>query len=87
MRIIERRRARGAHASPASLLIASLPETISARVRKHCMDGGIVPLQGQREALEALGVGRAVGIAWRSGPGVELRRPPHRSRTRRRGTA
>jgi len=26
-------------------------ETISARVRQRCLDGGVVPLQGQREAL------------------------------------
>ena len=34
-------------------LISSLPETISARVRRRCLDGRVVPLQGQREALEA----------------------------------
>jgi acetyl-CoA synthetase len=59
-------------------LIASLPETISARVRRHCLEGGIVPLQGQREALEALAAAGAVGVAWRSGPGVELRIPEPR---------
>lgn len=57
-------------------LISSLPEALSARVRKHCLQGGVVPLQGQREALEALAAAAAVGIAWRSGPGVELRLPP-----------
>jgi len=56
-------------------LIASLPETISERVRRHCLEGGIVPLQGQREALEALAAAGAVGTAWRTGPGVELRIP------------
>src|ERR1700730_14829392 len=35
-------------------LIASLPETISARIRQRCLDGGVIPMQGQREALEAL---------------------------------
>jgi acyl-CoA synthetase (NDP forming) len=59
-------------------LIASLPETISARVRRHCLEGGIVPLQGQREALEALAAAGAVGSAWRTGPGVELRIPQPR---------
>ena len=40
-------------------LIASLPETISPGTRKLCLDAAVVPLQGQREALEALpGVGR-----------------------------
>jgi acetyl-CoA synthetase len=56
-------------------LIASLPETLSERVRRYCLDGGIVPLQGQREALEALAAAGAVGSAWRTGPGVELRIP------------
>ncbi len=56
-------------------LIASLPETISERVRRHCLEGGIVPLQGQRESLEALAAAGAVGSAWRTGPGVELRIP------------
>ena len=60
-------------------LIASLPETISERVRRHCLEGGIVPLQGQREALEALSAAGAVGTAWRAGPGVELRIPAPRS--------
>jgi acetyl-CoA synthetase len=68
------RAARGAPSRAA--LISSLPETLSARVRTYCLDGGIVPLQGQREALEALAAAAAVGIAWRSGPGVELRLPP-----------
>jgi acetyl-CoA synthetase len=65
--------ARDTHARAA--LIASLPETISARVRRRCMDGGVTPLQGQREALEALALAGAVGSAWRSGPGVQLLRP------------
>jgi acyl-CoA synthetase (NDP forming) len=68
------RASRGAPSRGA--LISSLPETLSARVRKYCLDGGIVPLQGQREALEAIAAAAAVGIAWRSGPGVELRIPP-----------
>jgi acetyl-CoA synthetase len=68
------RASRGAPSRVA--LISSLPETLSARVRKYCLDGGIVPLQGQREALEALAAAAAVGIAWRKGPGVELRLPP-----------
>ena len=41
MRIIE-----ASHGAPSRVaLIASLPETISARVRKHCLDGGVVPLR------------------------------------------
>jgi len=68
------RASRGAPSRVA--LISSLPETLSARVRKYCQEGGIVPLQGQREALEAIAAAAAVGVAWRSGPGVELRIPP-----------
>ncbi len=69
--------ARGAGATAArapsrAALIASLPETISARVRRRCMEGGVVPLQGQREALEALALAGAAGCAWR-GAGVQLR--------------
>ena len=71
---------RTAHRRAALALIASLPETISARVRRRCIDGGVVPLQGQREALEALALAGAVGIAWREGPGVQIasaaRAPP-----------
>jgi acyl-CoA synthetase (NDP forming) len=68
---------RASHGAPSRVaLISSLPETLSARVRKYCLDGGIVPLQGQREALEAIAAAAAVGIAWRHGPGVELRLPP-----------
>jgi acetyl-CoA synthetase len=65
-----------ARGSPSRVaLIASLPETLGERVRRHCLEGGIVPLQGQREALEALAAAGAVGTAWRTGPGVELRIP------------
>ena len=60
-------------------LIASLPETLSERVRRNCLEGGIVPLQGQRESLEALAAAGAVGTAWRTGPGVELRIPAPRA--------
>ena len=67
------RASRGAASRVA--FISSLPEALSARVRKHCLAGGIVPLQGQREALEALAAAAAVGIAWGSGTGVELRLP------------
>jgi acetyl-CoA synthetase len=65
------------HDTSASVaLISSLPETISARVRKRCLDGGVIPLQGQREALEAFALAGAAGIAWREGPGVALEIPP-----------
>src|SRR5271165_5855102 len=56
-------------------LIASLPETLSVRVRRRCLDNGVIPLQGQREALEALALAGAVGAGWRSTTGVELNLP------------
>jgi len=46
-------------------LIASLPETISARIRQRCLEGGVIPMQGQREALEALSLAGGVGESWR----------------------
>jgi acetate---CoA ligase (ADP-forming) len=56
----------GAPAAPSrAALIASLPETISARIRKRCLEGGVIPMQGQREALEALSVAGGVGESWR----------------------
>jgi acyl-CoA synthetase (NDP forming) len=57
-------------------LIASLPETISPRIRRRCLGGGVIPLQGQREALEALSLAGGVGAAWKSNPAVQLHLPP-----------
>jgi acyl-CoA synthetase (NDP forming) len=54
-------------------LIASLPETISARIRERCLAGGVIPLQGQREALEALSLAGAVGATWGIGRGATAR--------------
>ena len=68
--------ARGAPSRAA--LIASLPETISPRIRKRCLDGGVIPLQGQREALEALSLAGSVGTAWSGTAGVQLQRPAPR---------
>ena len=65
--------ARGAPTRAA--LIASLPETISPTVRQRCLDGGVIPLQGQREALEAISLAGGVGLAWRNNPGVQLQLP------------
>jgi acetyl-CoA synthetase len=67
--------AAAADAPARAALISSLPETTGARVRDQCLRGGVVPLQGQREALEALALGAAVGTAWRSEPNPELRAP------------
>jgi acetyl-CoA synthetase len=58
-------------------LVSSLPESIGVRMRERCLAGGVVPLQGLREALEALAAAGAAGIAWRRAP-VELRVPPPR---------
>ena len=55
-------------------LLASLPETIPEHVRALCLKSGVVPLQGQREALEALDQAGAVGESWRTGAVVQLRR-------------
>jgi acetyl-CoA synthetase len=65
--------ARGAPTRAA--LIASLPETISPRIRQRCLDGGVIPLQGQREALEAISLAGGVGAAWRNDPNVRLHLP------------
>jgi acyl-CoA synthetase (NDP forming) len=66
-----------AHAAPTrAALIASLPETISPRTRQRCLDGGVIPLQGQREALEALSLAGGTGAAWKDNPSVQLHLPP-----------
>ena len=57
-------------------LLASLPETIPAAVRTQCLRAGVAPLQGQREALEALDRAGAMGEAWSAGAAVQLLRPP-----------
>lgn len=59
-------------------LIASLPETLGARIRANCLRGGVVPLQGQREALEALALAGAVGRTWAHVPIPQLQRPAAR---------
>lgn len=56
-------------------VISSLPESLSAATRERCFAAGIVPLQGQREALEALDLAGAVGETWAAGAQVELRLP------------
>jgi acetyl-CoA synthetase len=56
-------------------VISSLPESLPAATRERCLEAGVVPLQGQREALEALDLAGGVGAAWQRGAGVELRRP------------
>ena len=56
-------------------VICSLPESLSAEIREMCLAAGVVPLQGQRQALEALDLAASVGEAWANGALVELRKP------------
>jgi acyl-CoA synthetase (NDP forming) len=56
-------------------VICSLPESMAPSTREMCLAAGIVPLQGQREALEALNLAGEVGETWANGGGVELRIP------------
>ncbi|HTT02956.1 MAG TPA: acetate--CoA ligase family protein [Steroidobacteraceae bacterium] len=54
-------------------LICSLPESMRAETRQSCLAAGVIPLQGQREALEALAGAAAIGAAWTEQRHVELR--------------
>jgi acyl-CoA synthetase (NDP forming) len=62
-------------AQSRAVLISSLPESESRATRERCLAAGIVPLQGQREALEALDLAGAVGEVWKRGAALELQRP------------
>jgi acyl-CoA synthetase (NDP forming) len=70
-------------ASPATparrVLISSLPESMARPIRERCLAGGVVPLQGQREALEALDLCAGIGLGWNSEPQVRLLRPARAS--------
>jgi acetyl-CoA synthetase len=55
-------------------VISSMPESLSAQTRELCLAAGVVPLQGQRQALEALDLAGAVGEAWVAGTRVELKK-------------
>jgi acyl-CoA synthetase (NDP forming) len=61
-------------------LIASLPETLSAKVRERCLSAGVMPLQGQREALEALHLAATVGANWGASGRLALRIPASNAR-------
>lgn len=67
-----------AGAPTRAALISSLPESIPEATRERCLAAGVVPLQGQREALEALDRAGAVGEAWKRGAYPELLRPQTR---------
>ncbi|HYL02512.1 MAG TPA: acetate--CoA ligase family protein [Steroidobacteraceae bacterium] len=56
-------------------VISSLPESLERAIRERCLAAGVVPLQGQREALEALALAAAAGAAWRDGRMPHLVRP------------
>jgi acetyl-CoA synthetase len=64
-------------------VIASLPESLSRATREKCLAAGIVPLQGQREALEALDLAGAVGETWARGAAVQLHLPRAAARSAR----
>jgi len=75
VRVLEEFAAALPGAPTRAAVISSLPESLSPATRAKCLAAGIVPLQGQREALEALDLAAAVGAAWSRGAGVELRCP------------
>ncbi|HEY6482938.1 MAG TPA: acetate--CoA ligase family protein [Steroidobacteraceae bacterium] len=54
-------------------VVSSLPESMLPATAAVCLAAGIVPLQGQREALEALDLAGQMGETWAADPGVELR--------------
>ncbi len=56
-------------------VMCSLPESLAEETREMCLTAGIVPLQGQRQALEALDFAAGVGEAWALGAHVELHVP------------
>ncbi|HEY1491000.1 MAG TPA: acetate--CoA ligase family protein [Steroidobacteraceae bacterium] len=58
-----------------AVLISSLPESMSAATRELCQAANIAPLQGQREALEALDLAGTVGESWAANSQVQLRIP------------
>jgi acetyl-CoA synthetase len=74
------RASRAAGSITRAALIGSLPETNGRRIREHCQRGGVVPLQGQREALEALALAGAVGATWAKGEPPRLQIPMHDAR-------
>jgi acetate---CoA ligase (ADP-forming) len=63
------------HSSTKTALISSLPETMGAKVRQRCLAGGVAPLQGLREAMEAFSLAAAVGRRWAMNPQVQLQIP------------
>jgi len=62
-------------AATRAAVICSLPESLGSRARETCFASGVVPLQGQREALEAIDLAAGVGEAWKRGALLTLHRP------------
>ena len=62
-------------AATRAAVISSLPESLGRAVREKCLAGGVIPLQGQREALEAIDLAASVGAAWQQDAPPSLRRP------------
>jgi len=58
---------------PAAML-ASLPETLYEDIRLCCYQNHVMPLQGQREGLEALSYAAAVGYQWQHSEPIKLQR-------------
>ena len=73
--VIEEFQASGGEGAGRAALISSLPESLPREARTRCLACGIAPLQGQREALEALAGAAGIGEAWRRGSRVELLKP------------
>ncbi len=73
--VIEEFEAASKETRARTALVSSLPESLPAQVRVRCLAAGIAPLQGQREALEALDLAAAIGAAWTRGGRVELVKP------------
>ncbi|HEY2339511.1 MAG TPA: acetate--CoA ligase family protein, partial [Steroidobacteraceae bacterium] len=62
-------------AATRGAVMCSLPESLGSAVRERCFALGLVPLQGQREALEAIDLTARAGEAWQRGAPLELQRP------------
>jgi acyl-CoA synthetase (NDP forming) len=78
--VIEEFEAVSRRSATRAAIISSLPESLPAAVRARCLAAGIAPLQGQREALEALAHAAAVGEARRRAAPVSLLRPGRQER-------
>jgi acetyl-CoA synthetase len=67
-----------AAAKPRAALLASLPETLNRQIRERCIAGGVVPMQGLSESLQALCHGGSIAAAWQQ-PFPEVAPGPERS--------